>query len=174
MILEFNNIQPKISEDSYIAPNASVIGDVVIERGASIWFTAVLRGDVEKITIGENSNIQDNVSVHTSEHLPVVIGRGVTIGHNAVIHSCEIGDNTLIGMGAVVLDGAKIGKNCIIGAGALVRGGMEVPHGSMVLGMPAVVKRSLREEEISTNIANAAEYVRLTQIYKGQSKLFNV
>lgn len=166
MILEFNNIIPIIAEDTYIAPNACVIGDVVLGRGTSIWFSAVLRGDVEKITIGENTNIQDNASVHTSEHLPVVIGCGVTVGHNAVIHSCDIGDNTLIGMGAIVLDGAKIGKNCIIGAGALVRGGMEVPDGSMVLGMPAIVKRPLRDEEIFSNATNAKEYIRLSKIYR--------
>lgn len=170
MIVTWNGISPEVEKDVYISENACVIGKVTLHAGASVWFGASVRGDVAEIIIGHESNIQDNVSVHTSEHLPVVLGRGVTVGHNAVLHSCTIGDNTLIGMGAIVLDGAVIGKNCIVGAGALVTGGSVIPDGSMVLGAPAKVRRALREDEIEANAHNAKEYLRLAAIYGAQEK----
>lgn len=165
MIVTWNNSTPDIREGVYISENAAVIGKVTLHAGASVWFGASVRGDVADIIIGEHSNIQDNASVHTSENLPVVLGRGVTVGHNAVLHSCTIGDNTLIGMGAIVLDGAVIGKNCIVGAGALVTGGSVIPDGSMVLGSPAKIRRALREDEIDANAQNAREYLRLAAMY---------
>lgn len=165
MVIAWNRISPEIHKSAYISENAAVIGKVTLHAGASVWFGASVRGDVADIIIGERSNIQDNASVHTSENLPVVLGRGVTVGHNAVLHSCTIGDNTLIGMGAIVLDGAVIGKNCIVGAGALVTGGSVIPDGSMVLGAPAKVRRALREDEIAANARNAEEYVRLAGVY---------
>ena len=165
MVLAFNNIVPQIHNDTYISETASVIGDVILKEGASVWFGASVRGDVDQIIIGENSNVQDNASLHTSEHLPLTIGRGVTVGHNAVLHSCTIGDNSLIGMGAIVLDGAVIGKNCIVGAGALVTGGTIIPDNSMVLGAPAKIKRELTDSEISGNRDNANEYLRLSKLY---------
>ena len=168
MIQPFNGIVPKISDKAFAVAESAIIGDVELLDGANVWYWASLRGDIEKIIVGEDSNIQDNVTVHTAEGKPVIIGRGVTIGHNAVVHGCVIGDNTLVGMGAVILDGAVIGKNCIIGAGALVRQGMEVPDGTMVLGVPAQIKRALREEEIAANRVNAQEYVRLIPLYRGK------
>ena len=166
MILLWNHITPIIDPSVYIAENAAIIGNVELLAGASIWFGASVRGDVAKIIVGENSNIQDNVSIHTSQNIEVRIGCGVTVGHNAVLHSCKIGDNSLIGMGAIVLDGAIVGKNCIVGAGALVTGGTRIPDGSMVLGSPAKVKRLLREDEIQANIQNAKEYLRISKLYQ--------
>mgnify|MGYP004581902715 FL=1 len=166
MIMTWNGISPKIEENVYIAENAAVTGAVTLRAGANVWFGAALRGDVAEIIIGEDSNIQDNVSVHTSEGLPVTLGRGVTVGHNAVLHSCTVGDYSLIGMGAIVLDGAVIGKHCIVGAGALVTGGTVIPDGSMVLGAPAKVRRALREDEIAANRENAQEYLRLAALYR--------
>ena len=161
MILEFNKNSPVVGEKVFIAENASVIGDVTLKDGANVWFSAVLRGDEGEIVIGENSNGQDNCTVHGK----VSVGRGVTIGHNAIIHGCTIGDNSLIGMGATILDGAVIGKNCIIGAGALVTGGTIIPDGAMALGAPAKIRRELTEEEIAANAKNAEEYLHLSALY---------
>ena len=161
MILEFNKNSPVVGEKVFIAENASVIGDVTLKDGANVWFSAVLRGDEGEIVIGENSNVQDNCTVHGK----VSVGRGVTIGHNAIIHGCTIGDNSLIGMGATILDGAVIGKNCIIGAGALVTGGTIIPDGAMALGAPAKIRRELTEEEIAANAKNAEEYLHLSALY---------
>lgn len=161
MILNFKNKKPAISENVYISENAAVVGDVTVNCGASIWFSATLRGDEGKIIIGESSNVQDNACIHSN----TTVGRGVTVGHNAILHGCEVGDNSLIGMGAIVLDGSKIGENCIIGAGALVTGRTVIPSGSLVLGSPAKVKRELCEEEILANAKNAEEYVNLAKAY---------
>ena len=162
MILEFNGIAPIIDEDTYISETAAIVGNVKLEKGANIWFGAALRGDEAQITIGENSNVQDNATVHGM----VTVGRGVTVGHNAILHGCTVGDNSLIGMGATVLDGAVIGKNCIIGAGALVTGGTVIPDGSLALGAPAKVKRELVDAEIEANAKNAEEYLHLSSVYK--------
>ena len=165
MILSLNAVTPEVADGVYISENAAVIGRVKIMHGASVWFGASIRGDVDEIIIGENSNVQDNASLHTSEGMPLILGRGVTVGHNAVLHSCEIGDDSLIGMGAIVLDGAKIGRGCIIGAGALVTGGKVIPDGSLVLGSPAKVVRELTDAEINSNIKNAEEYIHLSSLY---------
>ncbi len=146
------------NEDFWIAPDANVIGDVRISTGVSIWFGTTLRGDTEPLIIGEGSNIQENCVVHADPGYPVVIGSNCTIGHKAMIHGCEIGDGSLVGMGATVLNGARIGKGCLIGAGALVTEGKVIPDGSMVLGMPAKVVRELDEGARDGLLISAENY----------------
>lgn len=166
MIIEFDKKMPVIEDSSFIAGNATLAGDVVIGEDCSVWFSAVLRGDEAPIRVGNRSNIQDNATVHCDRDIPVVIGEDVTIGHNAIIHSCTIGDKTVIGMGAVILSGAKIGEGCIVAAGSVVKSGMEILPGTMVAGTPAVVKKQLGDDVIQKNVENAAEYVHLIKKYK--------
>ena len=154
------------TEEVLILPGAAVNGDVTLGRGCSVWYNAVIRGDVSPVIIGENTNIQDNAVLHTSHDLPLVLGRGVTVGHGAILHSCTVEDNVLIGMGAIVLDGAVIGRDSIVGAGALVTKNTRVPPGSMILGSPARVKRPLTEEEIAAIRENAREYVSIQDRYR--------
>ena len=142
--------------DVLICDGAKVSGDVTLGRGVNVWHNAVLRGDDGAITVGENTNIQDCVILHEETH----VGAGCTVGHGAIVHGCTIGDNVLIGMGAIVLNGAKIGDDCIVGAGALVTGKMDAPAGSMVLGSPAKVVRPLTEAEIASNRESAEGYLR--------------
>ncbi|MBM7059943.1 gamma carbonic anhydrase family protein [Pseudomonas sp. UL073] len=149
--------------DCWIAPNAAVIGKVKLEAGASVWFGATLRGDVEQITIGENSNVQDGTVMHADAGFPTVIGKGVTIGHNTMLHGCSVGDYSLIGINAVVLNGAKIGKYCIIGANSLIPEGKEIPDGSLVMGSPGKVVRELSEPQKKMLEASAAHYVHNAQ-----------
>ena len=150
MIINLGDKKLKTADDNFwIAPNASVIGEVILERDTSIWFNAILRADNEPITIGEGSNVQDGAIIHTDPGYACNIGKKVTVGHMAMLHGCSIGDGSLIGIGSVVLNGAKIGKNCIIGSKALVTEGMDVPDGSMVLGIPGKIKKTLTEEEQS-------------------------
>ena len=144
-----------MNKNIFLAPGTHVVGNVEIGNNVGIWYNAVVRGDMEGITIGDNSNVQDNCTLHTGN------GFGVTIGHNAIVHGCTVGDNTVIGMGSILLNGAKVGKNCIIGAGALVTGKMEIPDNSMAFGNPAKVIRNLTEVEIEDNRENAEEYVKL-------------
>lgn len=155
--------QPVIHEKAYLLPGSVVVGDVTIGAQTSIWYNAVVRGDMAKIEIGENSNVQDNATVHVDNNFPTKIGNGVTIGHGAIIHGCEIEDDCIIGMGAIVLNGAKIGKNCIIGAGTLVPGGKEIPEGSVAFGNPVKVYRQVSEEDIRHIKENAAEYIDLAE-----------
>lgn len=147
------------SDDYWIAPEACVIGQVVIGEGSSIWWGSILRGDNEPIVLGEGSNIQEHCVLHVDPGYPLTIGGNCTIGHKAMLHGCTIGDGSLIGMGATVLNGAKIGQNCLIGAGALVTEGAEIPDGSLVVGMPARVKRALSDEEI-VGLARSADKYR--------------
>ena len=142
----------------WVAPDAQVMGRVVLHRNASVWYGAVVRGDNDPIVIGEDSNVQDLSVLHTDVGVPLTIGKGVTIGHKVMLHGCTIGENTLIGMGATILNGAKIGKNCLIGAGALVTEGKEIPDGSLVMGMPAKVVRELDDEAIRRLEASALHY----------------
>lgn len=144
----------------WIAPDAAVIGRVKLERHASVWFGAVLRGDNELILVGENSNVQDGCILHTDMGSPLTIGRNCTIGHRAILHGCTIGDNSLIGMGATVLNGAVIGKNCLIGANALITEGKVVPDKSLVMGAPGKVVRELDDKEVASLPKAAAGYVR--------------
>lgn len=157
-IYALGDARPEIAEDSWIAPNATVLGRVVLARGASVWFGAVLRGDNEPIRVGEGSNIQENAVLHTDMGFPLEIGRDCTIGHRAMLHGCTIGDGSLIGMGATVLNGAVIGRNCLIGAGALITEGKVIEDGSMVLGAPGRVVRMLSAAEIAGLGASAAGY----------------
>lgn len=138
-----------------MAPDANIIGDIVLEEATSVWFGCTLRGDNERITIGAGSNVQENTVMHTDMGYPLTIGKGCTIGHKAMLHGCTIGDNSLIGMGATVLNGAKIGKNCLIGAGALITEGKVIPDGSLVMGAPGKVVRELDEAAIE-NLREAA------------------
>lgn len=139
--------QPSIAEGVYIAQGAIVIGDVQMGKHSSIWYNAIARGDINRISIGAYSNVQDNAVLHVADDYACEIGDWVTVGHTAIIHACKIGNETLVGMGATVLDGAVIGEQCIIGANALVTGGTQIPPGSMVVGSPAKVKRALSDEE---------------------------
>ncbi len=150
--------KPKIGNNVYIAPSADVLGDCVIGDNSSIWHHATLRGDVDNITIGEYSNIQDNCVIHVSAGIPCVVGNRVTVGHSAILHSCTIEDGTLVGMGCIVLDGAHVGKECLIGAGAMVTKNKDIPDRSLVLGSPAKVVRSLTDEELSYISESADEY----------------
>ncbi|RFP89091.1 gamma carbonic anhydrase family protein [Rhodobacteraceae bacterium 63075] len=149
---------PQIAEDTWIAPDANVIGDVAVEEGASVWFCATLRGDNERITVGRGSNVQENTVMHTDIGYPLIIGADCTIGHKAMLHGCTIGEGSLIGMGATVLNGAKIGKGCLIGAGALVTEGKEIPDGSLVMGSPGRPVRELDDSARAMLIASAEHY----------------
>lgn len=168
-MVNYKNV--KISEDARIAKQSVIIGDVTIGRDSCVLYYAVIRGDEAPIVIGEETNIQENCTVHVSHNKPVSIGNNVTIGHNAVIHSCTIGDWTLIGMGAVILDGAQIGNDCIIGAGSLVTKNTVIPDGSLVLGSPAKIKRKLTWEEKLGNLENSREYVKVSGEMKAQGIL---
>ena len=144
----------------WIAANAVVVGDVILKSGASVWFGATVRADNETMIIGENTNIQDGSVLHSDPGEPLIIGDNVTVGHMAMLHSCEIGDNTLIGIGAVVLNGAVIGKNCLIGANALITEGKVIPDGSMVVGQPGKVVKELNEGQIAALEMSAQHYVQ--------------
>tara|TARA_B100000945_G_C20425390_1_gene620251 strand:- start:1904 stop:2431 length:528 start_codon:yes stop_codon:yes gene_type:complete len=167
MIIDLGDKKLKTADDNFwIAPNASVIGEVNLESDASIWFNAILRADNEPITIGEGSNVQDGAIIHTDPGFACSIGKKVTVGHMAMLHGCSVGDGSLIGIGSVILNGAKIGKNCIIGSKALVTEGMEVPDGSMVLGIPGKIKKTLTEEEQSVVPLGAEHYIDNYKKYK--------
>ncbi len=150
----------------FIANSASVIGSVIMGNNTGIWFNAVVRGDNETITIGADSNVQDCAVLHTDPGFPLTIGKGVTVGHKVMLHGCEIGDNSLIGMNAVVLDGTRIGQNCLIGAGTLVTRGKEIPDGSLVMGSPGKVIRALTEEEIQELRESAERYISNARRYR--------
>lgn len=156
-------MQPKIHQDVKVAQGAIICGNVEIEEGSSIWYHAVLRGDAGAIKIGKNTNIQDGAIIHQKEEGETVIGTGVTVGHAAILHGCSVGDYSLIGMGAIILDDAVIGKHCIIGAGSLVTGKKVIPDGSLVFGNPAKIIRALTEEEIEGNYRSVEEYEKLRQ-----------
>jgi len=150
---------PDLDPTAFVAAGARIVGGVTLARGASVWYNAVLRADGDTITVGANSNLQDNVSVHVDAGRPVVIGENVSVGHNAVIHGCTIGDGSLVGMGAVVLNGARIGSGCLIAGGAVVLEGSEIPDGSLVAGVPGKVRRELTEEERAGLLENAEHYL---------------
>ena len=152
--------------DYWIAPDAVVIGSVVLEPNASIWFGCVVRGDNETITIGENSQVQDGCVLHADAGIPITIGKNVSVGHMAMLHGCTIGDGTLIGIKAVLLNGAKIGRNCLVGANALVAEGKEIPDGTLVIGSPGKVVRNLSEEEIRRVNSASDHYVEKFRRYR--------
>jgi carbonic anhydrase/acetyltransferase-like protein (isoleucine patch superfamily) len=146
-LYEIDGARPQADGDHWIAENAVIIGRVILRQNASVWFGAVLRGDNDPITVGENSNVQDGSVLHTDVGSPLTIGRDVTIGHMVMLHGCQIGDNSLIGIGSVVLNGAKIGRNCLIGANCLITEGKEIPDNSLVMGAPGKVVRTLTDEQ---------------------------
>ncbi|MET9221040.1 MULTISPECIES: gamma carbonic anhydrase family protein [unclassified Streptomyces] len=166
MIADILGRAPEIDPTAFTAPGSVVLGDVTLGAGASVWYHAVLRGDCESITVGAGSNIQDNCTVHADPGFPAVVGEGVTVGHNAVLHGCVIEDDVLVGMGATVLNGAHIGTGSLIAAAALVPQGMRVPPGSLVAGVPAKVRRELTEEEKATVRLNAEHYVALADAHR--------
>ena len=159
------------SDNFWIAPDANVIGDVQMGEDSSIWFNATLRGDNEPIIIGDGSNIQDGSVIHTDPGHECRIGKFVTVGHMVMLHGCNVGDGSLIGIGSVILNGAKIGKNCIIGAKALITEGMEIPDGSMVLGMPGKIKKTLNDDEQKLVSLGAHHYIENYKKYKEIAKI---
>ncbi len=166
MIYTFNDREPSLPEEYYVADNATVIGDVTLRNQSSIWFCAVLRGDIEPIIVGERSNIQDNSVAHTSDGQPVVLGNDVTVGHNVTLHGCKVGNNCLIGMGAILLDGCEIGDNCIIGAGSLVAINRKIPAGSLAVGTPARVIRKLSDKDFHSIKRYADRYIEKMKQYR--------
>ena len=158
MFYDLENKKVKNSNDNWVAPNATIIGDVTLEKNTSIWFNATLRGDIENIYIGEGSNVQDGSVLHTDPGFPLKVGKNVTIGHLVMLHGCSIGDNSLIGIGAVILNNAKIGKNCIIGAKSLIAENKEIPDNSLVVGSPGRVIRKVSYEEAKLITKNAIRY----------------
>jgi carbonic anhydrase/acetyltransferase-like protein (isoleucine patch superfamily) len=171
MIYQLGDLQVDIAGDDYfVADSASVIGRVRLENNASVWFNAVLRGDNELITVGENSNVQDGSVLHTDPGQPLVIGKNVTVGHKVMLHGCSIGDNSLIGINSVVLNGAKIGRNCLIGANSLITENKEIPDGSLVMGSPAKVVKTLSAEQQAQLIDSANTYVDNFKRFKSDLK----
>lgn len=160
MLYQLESKQVQLPEDYFIAASAVVIGNVALGKDVSIWFNAVIRGDSELIVIGEACNIQDGAVLHTDPGYPMTLGKGVTVGHQAMLHGCNVGDYSLIGINAVVLNGAKIGSHCIIGANALVTEHMEIPDGSLVMGSPAKIKRNLNLEQQQALELQARHYVQ--------------
>lgn len=156
---------PRIAPDAYIAADATVVANVEVGPEASVWHQAVLRGDVAHIVLGAQSNVQDGAVVHTADNLPAIIGKLVTVGHKAIVHACTVEDEVLVGMGSIILDGARIGTRSIVGANATVKQGMEVPPGSLVLGTPAKIVRTLSEAEQDEIKMWALRYVRLSREY---------
>jgi carbonic anhydrase/acetyltransferase-like protein (isoleucine patch superfamily) len=158
-LYEFDGVSPELDEECWIAPTAVIIGRVRLKKNASVWFGAVLRGDNDWITIGENSNIQDNSVIHTDPGLPVTLGDNVTVGHNVILHSTTVGDNSLVGMGSTLLNRSRIGSHCVVGANALVAEGKEFPDGSLIIGSPDRVARALTDDQKMLLKASAVIYV---------------
>ena len=168
MFYDLKDKKPNNFGENWIAPNAVVIGDVILEKNTSVWFNATIRGDIENIRIGEGSNIQDGSVLHTDPGYPLKIGKNVTVGHLVMLHGCAIGDNSLIGIGAVILNNAKIGNNCIIGAKSLITENKEIPDNSLVVGSPGRVIRKVSEKEVELIKENA---IRYQENWKKYSKL---
>lgn len=170
MIYALGDLKPEFSGDFFVADSASVIGHCVIGNNVSIWFGAVLRGDNDRISVGDDCSIQDNCVVHADPGFPVTIGRGVTVGHLAMVHGCTIGDGTLVGIKSVILNGAVIGKDCLIGANALISEGKVIPDRSLVLGSPGKIVRQLSDDDIARLQDGAHHYVEKIQRYREQLK----
>ena len=166
LILSIAGRSPELHPESWVAPNATVVGQVIMAAGSSAWYGAILRAEAEPIDIGAGTNIQDGVTIHVDPGFPARIGAGVSVGHNAVLHGCTIEDNSLVGMGAVVLNGAVVGSGSLIAAGAVVPQGAVIPPGSMVAGVPGKVRRELSEDEIAGIRTNAALYQELVKLHR--------
>lgn len=160
--------EPLIKDNVFIAQGAVVCGNVTLHEEVSVWFHAVIRAEEGEISVGRGSNVQDGCVVHVDKGGVVAIGEGVTIGHNAVIHGCKVGDNSLIGMGAVIMNDAVVGKNCIVAAGALVTERTVIPDNSLVMGSPAKIKRAIAPQEIESNRCNAEHYIKEAAFYAGK------
>ena len=167
-VYNLGNVTPELPNDDeyWIAPNAAVIGRVVLKKNASVWWGATLRGDNDPIVIGEGSNVQDGSVLHTDTGSPLTLGANVTVGHMVMLHGCTIGDNTLVGIGSIILNGAKIGKNCLIGANCLITEGKEIPDNSLVMGAPGKVVREISEAQMMVLKGGAAHYVENWKRYK--------
>jgi carbonic anhydrase/acetyltransferase-like protein (isoleucine patch superfamily) len=167
-VYNLGDVAPELpNEDEYwVAPNAAVIGRVVLKKNASVWWGATLRGDNDPIVVGENSNVQDGSVLHTDTGSPLTIGANVTIGHMVMLHGCEIGDNSLVGIGSIVLNGARIGKNCLIGANCLITEGKEIPDNSLVMGAPGKVVREVSEAQARMLVAGSMHYVENWKRYR--------
>ena len=170
MIYSLGEKMPKVDKDTFVADSASVIGDVELADGVNIWFGAVLRGDLEKISIDSGSNVQDNSTIHTDFGIPCRVGKNVTVGHNVILHSCDIDDNVIVGMGSTVLNGAKVGKNCLIGANSLVTHKLPYEDGVLIMGQPAKIIRKLTEDQIKHIFDNADHYVKNGRHFKENLK----
>ena len=166
MIYEFENNTPTMHKDSWVASDAVLIGKVILKKNANIWFNVVLRGDIEPITIGEGSNVQDGSVFHTDPGCPLILGKNVTVGHMVMLHGCTVSDNTLIGIGSTVLNKTKIGRNCIIGANTLIPENKIIPDNSLILGSPGKVIREVTKKEIEEIKDNAKHYVDNYKRYK--------
>lgn len=169
-VYALDDATPQLAEDVWVADTAAVAGNVVMEEGSSVWFGTVIRGDNETITIGARSNIQDNAVLHSDPGSPLTIGEGVTVGHQAMLHGCTIGDNTLVGIGATILNGTKIGKNCLIGAHALITENKVIPDNSVVMGAPGRVIKQVPEAQEAMLMASADYYVKNAQRFKNGLK----
>lgn len=169
-VYEVDGKTPQVDSTAWIADSAQVMGHVTLGPDASVWFGCVLRGDTESMTIGEGSNIQDLTVMHADNGLPLTIGKHVTVGHKVMLHGCTIGDESLIGIGAIVLNGARIGKNCLVGAGSLVTEGKEFPDGSMIMGTPAKVVRQLTPEQIEGLRLSAQHYIDNARMFRATLK----
>ncbi|HSK38919.1 MAG TPA: gamma carbonic anhydrase family protein [Arenibaculum sp.] len=171
MIYEFDGKTPRLAATSWVAPNATIVGDVVLEEEVSVWWGAVLRAEAERIHIGPGSNVQDNAVLHVDPGFPLTVGTGVTIGHKAMLHGCTIGDDTLIGIGATVLNGARIGRDCLVGAHALVAEGKKIPDRSVVMGVPAIFVRELSDKDLERLRSPARTYRERARLYAERLKL---
>lgn len=169
-IYQLGDTAPDIDPSAYVADSANLIGKVSIEAGASVWFEVTIRGDNERITVGTNSNVQESCVLHTDPGYPLTIGSNVTVGHQAMLHGCTIGDGSLVGIQAVILNGAVIGKNCLVGAGALVTEGKQFPDNSLIIGSPAKAVRTLTDDDIAGIGRNTDNYVKRGQLFKTQLK----
>lgn len=167
-IIPYKSVAPKIDSSVFLAPSATVVGDVEIGEGASIWFNAVVRGDFQPLRIGKNTNVQDNAVIHVMANVPTEIGDDVTIGHNAIIHARKIGNNCLVGMGSIILGYTEIGDNVVIGAGTMITQHKKIPSNSLVYGNPAQIIRALREDEIEALHDSALDYRKVAENYKAE------
>ena len=169
-IYQLGEHAPEIDATAFVADTANVIGKVTLHANASVWYGTTIRGDNERITIGENSNVQENSVLHTDMGYPLTLGKDVTVGHQAMLHGCTIGDGSLVGIQAVILNGAKIGKGCLVGAGALVTEGKEFPDNQLIIGSPAKAVRTLTEQDVAKLRGAADGYVQRSRLFKTQLK----
>lgn len=170
-LIPFGGKEPRVDPNAFVAPTAVLIGDVVVEEGASVWFGVVMRGDFNRIHVGANSSVQDNSVLHTFEREPTVVGRNVTVGHLSMLEGCTVEDDSIVGMASVVLNHARVGSRTILAAGSVVREGMEIPSGMLAAGVPAKVKRETSERDFERIEEATREYARLGRLYMGQAEV---